>query len=43
MLKLEPREAANVCLPIEGLELRPPEEMMLKNAVYEMRRWRHCA
>ena len=43
MLKLEPREAANVRLPINGMELRSAERAALMDAVTQMRRWRHYA
>lgn len=43
MLKLEPREAANVRIPIEGVEMTAIDQTSLKNAISEMRRWRHYA
>jgi hypothetical protein len=43
MLKLEPREAANVRLPIGKLGLSSFESLLLRDAVQEMRYWRHYA
>jgi hypothetical protein len=43
MLKLEPREAANIRLPIDGMELGPRDRRALAEAVTRMRRWRHYA
>jgi SAM-dependent methyltransferase len=43
MLKLEPREAANIRLPIDGMELGPRDSRALADAVTQMRRWRHYA
>jgi adenine-specific DNA-methyltransferase len=41
MLKLEPREAANVRLPIGKLGLTSFESLLLRDAIQEMRYWRH--
>jgi adenine-specific DNA-methyltransferase len=43
MLKLEPREAANIRLPIDGIELGSRDKTALGEAVTQMRRWRHYA
>jgi hypothetical protein len=43
MLKLEPREAASIRLPLDGLTLNRAEAVLLKEAIQEMRRWRHYA
>lgn len=43
MLKLEPREAANVRLPIGKLGLTSFESLLLRDAIQEMRYWRHYA
>jgi hypothetical protein len=43
MLKLEPREAANVRLPIGKLGLTSFESLVLRDAIQEMRYWRHYA
>ncbi len=43
MLKLEPREAANVRLPLGKLGLTSSETLALRDAIYEMRHWRHYA
>jgi len=43
MLKLEPREAANVRLPVGKLELTSLESLVLRDAIQEMRHWRHYA
>lgn len=43
MLKLEPREAGNVRLPIQSLSLHSLETTRLHDATQEMRRWRHYA
>jgi adenine-specific DNA-methyltransferase len=43
MLKLEPREAENVRLPIDGMELHSSERKALMDAIIQMRRWRHYA
>lgn len=43
MLKLEPREAANVRLPIGKLDLTSFESLLLRDAIQEMRYWRHYA
>jgi len=42
MLKLEPREAAQVILPAPG-QVRGPDEEACREAVSVMRRWRHRA
>ncbi len=41
MLKLEPREAGNIRLPLGTLKLESSEEVELNEAIREMRRWRH--
>lgn len=43
MLKLEPREAANIRLPIDGMELSANDRTELADAVTLMRKWRHYA
>ena len=43
LLKLEPREAASVRLPLGNLRLKSSEAMALKDGIDEMRRWRHYA
>lgn len=43
MLKLEPREAANVRLPIGNLRLTSFESLLLRDAIQEMKYWRHYA
>ncbi len=43
MLKLEPREAANILLPIGRMELSPHDRTALADAVALMRQWRHYA
>ena len=43
LLKLEPREAANVRLPLGDLRMEACKGMALKDAIRQMRRWRHCA
>jgi adenine-specific DNA-methyltransferase len=43
MLKMEPREAANIRLPIEGMELSAHDRVALADAVSRMRQWRHYA
>ncbi|MGH7206606.1 MAG: SAM-dependent DNA methyltransferase [Nitrospiraceae bacterium] len=41
MLKLEPREAASIRLPITSLSLSAGDEDLIRQAAWEMRRWRH--
>lgn len=41
MLKLEPGEAANVRLPVNGLKLSPAQIETIREATEEARRWRH--
>ena len=43
MLKLEPREASNVLIPIDGPKFTPSEIRILKEAAAEMRGWRNYA
>jgi len=43
MLKMEPREASNVLLPIDNPEFAPSEMRTLKEATAEMRGWRNYA
>jgi hypothetical protein len=43
MLKLEPREAASVRLPLKNVRLNRTAAALLKEAICEMRRWRHYA
>ncbi|MCI0563304.1 MAG: hypothetical protein MN733_32920, partial [Nitrososphaera sp.] len=43
LLKLEPREAANIRLPMEVFHLNGNDAMRLHDATQEMRRWRHYA
>ena len=43
MLKLEPREAARIPLPVKKIKLTKNEESTLAEATREMRLWRHHA
>lgn len=43
MLKLEPREAAQVRLPLKAIHLNAQEATILEEATRELRRWRHYA
>jgi len=43
MLKMEPREASNVLIPIDGAGFSPSEICILKEAVTDMRGWRDYA
>lgn len=43
MLKLEPREASNVLIPIDDPKFTPSEIRILKEAAAEMRGWRNYA
>lgn len=43
MLKLEPREASNVLIPIGNPSFAPSEILLLEEAVAEMRAWRNYA
>ncbi|MBI3014930.1 MAG: SAM-dependent DNA methyltransferase [Candidatus Tectomicrobia bacterium] len=43
LLKLEPREAANVRLPLGNLRLKSSEATALRDGIDDMRRWRHYA
>ncbi len=43
MLKMEPREASNVLLPIGNPEFEPSEIRILREATAEMRGWRNYA
>ena len=40
---MEPREAANVLIPIDGAEFAPSEVSILREAVTDMRGWRDYA
>jgi len=41
MLKLEPREARNIRLPLDAFKLESSDQVVLDDAIREMRRWRH--
>lgn len=43
MLKLEPREAMNVRVPLHSLDLSRCESALVQQATEELRRWRHYA
>jgi hypothetical protein len=43
MLKLEPGEAANVCLPLRDAAISRADRAVLEDTLAEARRWRHYA
>lgn len=43
MLKLEPREAGNIVLPLEGVQIGASQSVILQEAISKMRSWRHYA
>lgn len=43
MLKLEPGEAARVLVPMGELKLHEADEALLREAIHQLRRWRHYA
>lgn len=42
LLKLEPREASRICLPLPKCPMTKQQLLMIREAVQTLRDWRHC-